>query len=208
MKIRRLTAQCSLKFFQGIADLHIAEIHHGLLPLLGTDSLGLLYHSIACLQGSGVWIIEDNGRLLGFLAGCADTRRIFLSVLKARGMKLLSYVNKDTLSAVFLRKLPAILRYPFRRINFVSHESSIAGLPKAELLAMAVNPSVRGRGLGKLLVETLEREFLCRGIISAYHVKTNSEEKASNNFYRSLGFQTYGTVHHHDLILNIYVKKL
>lgn len=197
-----------MKLFERIADLHIETIHHGLLPLLGPESLGLIYRGIACLVGSGVWIAEDNGKVLGFIAGCIDTRKIFVSVLMNVKLELLFSLHKFTLSRAFFRKLPSVLFYPFCSTKLVFNGQSIDKLPKAELLAMAVSPDSRRQGLGKLLVKTLEREFSCWDITSAYHVKTNLEEMVSNNFYRSIGFEPYGTVRHHDLTLQIYVKKI
>lgn len=191
------------EYFGRVAELHMAEIHHGILPLLGKKFLALLYLGLSGADRSGVWVALHDGRVLGYVAGCADTKRTMTAVLFSFGVRLLLAAGGAVVSPAFLRKIMAVLSYPFRQSPTSTAPRDI---PKAELLAICVEPSSRGRNIGKQLVQALEKAFLHWGMIPNYHVKTNIEEDNSNAFYRMLGFEPSGTVPHHNLVLQIYVK--
>jgi RimJ/RimL family protein N-acetyltransferase len=57
-------------------------------------------------------------------------------------------------------------------------------------------------------VGALEQGLRDWGMVGAYQVTTNVQEIASNQFYRKLGFEPYGTIKHHDLTLQRYTKQV
>ena len=60
--------------------------------------------------------------------------------------------------------------------------------PTGKLFQMAVHPEYQGRGVGKLLVEYLEREALTSGLTSVFcHARWEVHQ-----FYLKLGFQPVG----------------
>lgn len=203
MDIIRLVPTDSSDYFDQIAELHAAEIHHGLLPLLGKEFLSALYRSLCEINQAGVWIALHNNRILGFIAGCANTKNTMASVLSNFGGRLLVAAGRNILSIRLVSKILAVASYPFRHSYRIPASYSV---PEAELLAISVKPESRGMGIGKQLVETLERELSNWGSIQSYHVKTNIDEVGSNAFYSMLGFELAGTVPHHDLQLQIYIK--
>lgn len=205
MEIVRLTPADPPEYFARVAELHMAEIHQGLLPLLGKEFLALLYFGLSGVNRSGVWIALHHGRILGFVAGCADTKRTMAAVLTSFGWRLLLAAGKSALAPAFLRRISAVLSYPFRQSPT---NTLLRDVPKAELLAICVEPSSRGRSIGRQLVLALEKAFRHWGTIPNYHVKTNIEEGDSNAFYRMLGFKPAGTIPHHDLMLQIYVNSV
>lgn len=194
----------SAEYFGRIAELHIAEIHHGLLPRLGKKFLALLYQGLSGADRTGVWVALHDGHVLGFVAGCADTKRTMSEVLFSLGGKLLLAAAGAVMSLELLRNISAMLVYPFRQ----SPANGTRDIPKAELLAICVEPSSRGRSIGKQLVQALEKSFPTWGTIQDYHVKTNIEEATSNAFYSTLGFHPAGTVPHHRLVLQVYIKPI
>lgn len=204
MRIVRLAPDDPIEYFKIAAQIHVAEIHHGLLPLLGIDFLTQLYRGIAGARRSAVWVAMQNDKVMGFIAGCAHTKGSLVEVLVKHGGRLLFAAGTRVWSRPFLRKLPAVIAYPFNR----RHLQGGRDYPQAELLAIGVAPSARGKGMGRQLVEVLETSFTHWGAIQEYHVKTNSAEPASNSFYQALGFAPSGTVPHHDLVLRIYTKRL
>jgi GNAT superfamily N-acetyltransferase len=187
------------------AALHIAEIHFGLLPLLGASFLTRFYLSLADAPEASIWIARDDERVVGFLAGCVNVTEVYKHVISRCGLSLGFAAGAAILRPSVLRRFPAILLYPFRRKRSAAVASRID--TEAELLAIAVSAHVRGRGVGKALVFAFE-DFLLASRVNGYRVATNIEERQSNAFYRALGFQPSGAIVHHDLTLQLYEKAL
>jgi ribosomal protein S18 acetylase RimI-like enzyme len=187
------------------AALHIAEIHSGLLPLLGASFLTRFYLSLADAPHASIWIARDDARVVGFLAGCVNVTVVYKHVFRHCGLSLGFAAGLALLRPSVVRRVPAILVYPFRRKRSAAAVSRLD--TEAELLAIAVTPHVRGRGVGHALVLAFEN-FLRASRVTGYRVATNIEERPSNAFYRALGFLPIGTTLHHDLTLQLYEKNL
>lgn len=54
---------------------------------------------------------------------------------------------------------------------------------------LAVEPSQRGRGLGRLLMQALEQRLVAKGCLKAYLLVTKDNPQALE-FYRALGWET------------------
>ena len=192
------------KPFDEAADLHIASIHHGLLPELGRDFLSRLYREINRTPNAGVWVAMDGDRVVGFLAGCADPGRCYRAVLGRAALPLTGLAGRSLLRRSVLTRLFTILKYPFRKADPVAG----VDVPKPELLAVAVDPGARGRGIGAQLVEAFEQGLVSWGVSGRYRVATNVEEVVSNRFYERVGFAPAYQTSHNDLTLQVYVKGL
>jgi ribosomal protein S18 acetylase RimI-like enzyme len=205
MGIERLSPSHPWDVFRQIAQLHAAEIHHGLLPLLGPRFMTRLYYEMSRAPQTGVWAVVENGNVLGFIAGSADVGQTYRAMLLRRGPVFAMLALGGLFNPTVLRKLPSMFLYPFR----VGRKEQDAPPPThAELLAIAVDQRTHRRGFGRGLVEAFERGLRDWGVTGAYQVTTNVEEIASNQFYRKLGFEPYGTIKHHDLTLQRYAKQI
>lgn len=191
--------------FDEAAELHIMSIHHGVLPDLGRDFLSRLYREISRTPESGVWVAMDSNRVVGFVAGCADPRRCFRTVLTRAAFPLARLAGRSLLSRSVLGRLPTILRYPFRQVDPSMLDSEMIS---AELLAIAVDPHVRGEGIGSRLVEVFEESLSSWGVRGRYCVATNVEEDVSNRFYERAGFVPGYQTSHNALTLQVYFKRL
>jgi len=185
------------------AILHIASIHHGLLPLLGDRFLAKLYLHIAAAPEAGVWALADGERLVGFIAGCASIPNTFRWVLLQYGFALAWAAGPTLLRPSVLARLYSILAYPFRRRD---PRAEIPAL-EAELLAIAIDAKEYGQGHGKKLIQAFEAS-LREWNVRAYRVLTNAADRESNAFYRAIGFTPAGTVRHHALTLQVYEKMI
>jgi GNAT superfamily N-acetyltransferase len=205
--VLRLGAEHPPDYYHQIADLHVMTIHHGVLPSFGKRFLARLYQELATAPRAGVWGVVDNDRVLGFIAGCADVRAAYVSVLLRSGVRLAPLAIRAVLTAGFWRAVAAMFAYPFRnRAPEGARDTSAA--THAELLAIAVAEGAQGRGMGTMLVGALECELRGWGVRDVYRVATNVQESASNAFYKKLGFTPCGTVKHHRLTLQMYEKHL
>lgn len=189
--------------FDALAQLHIGEIHHGTLPLLGPRFLARLYRELTRAPHAGIWAAHEDGRIVGFVAGCADLAAAYRAALRRGAVPLALLGARGLVSLTTLRKLPALLLYPLRARSASRDEQG----PRAELLAIAVDPAMQGKGIGRELVHALEAAFR-EWRIDQYAVTTNRAETTSNSFYLSLGFQPCGTMSHHELTLQRYQKRI
>jgi GNAT superfamily N-acetyltransferase len=145
--------------------------------------------------------------VLGFLAGCADTRRCYLSMLRRAALPLSWLAGRSLLTVSVLRKLPAVAWHPFRAGRRGASEET-PGETGAELLAIAVHAGSRGQNIGRLLVQEFEQGLLAWGVRGSYTVSTNVEEVVSNGFYERVGFLPAAQVRHHALTLQVYRKQV
>jgi ribosomal protein S18 acetylase RimI-like enzyme len=210
MIIEQLTPSQPLEVFDEIAQIHINEIHHGLLPLLGPKFLAGLYHELSNTPQTVILLATAEGKAVGFLAGCADMGKSFRSVLLRSPLRLMWLATGSIFNRSLLRKLPSVFYYPFRVKGPVSSsEKSVEENDSAaELLAIAVDPAGRGQGVGRRLVALFEERLQQWGVTGYYHVTTNIDEADSNKFYRALAFEPCGHIKHHDLTLQKYRKKV
>jgi len=185
------------------ATLHLRAIHHGLLPLLGVDFLTKLYRCIAEAPESGVWALVDGDKFIGFIAGCASVGRTYRWLMVNCGIRLVFTAGPALFRFTVLGKVASVLLYPFRRGRALATTPP----PEAELLAIAIDETEYGKGYGKHLVETLEASLRQWGV-REYRVLTNISESKSNAFYRATGFTAAGTIKHHALTLQVYIKNL
>jgi GNAT superfamily N-acetyltransferase len=207
--IVRLGAGHPTNYFLEIARLHSDEIRHGVLPKLGIEFLGALYRALAAAPRTGVWAAFEDGKIVGFLAGCADVRRTYRWVLA-----------RPTIWVRLAAAAPAVWRLGMGRLlspfTYVRGRSTrndggthaMSSMCAAELLAIAVRPAARGRGLATGLVTAFETALCTWSVLDCYRVSTNVTDRASNRFYRILGFSPKGTLRHHDLVLQIYERSL
>jgi ribosomal protein S18 acetylase RimI-like enzyme len=90
--------------------------------------------------------------------------------------------------AAGLRALPRIVRSSRRVYETLRYPSGGTDLPEAELLAIAVAPDVRGRGIGSALVEAFTAELRRRGVEGARVVVAAGNERAVR-VYEACGFK-------------------
>jgi len=209
VEIVRLSPSHPRARFEEIAHLHAAEIHHGALPLLGPRFLARLYHEMSRAARTGVWVAVESDATLGFLAGCTDIKAAYRSIFLTGGLPLAWLVVRRLLGRPsLLRKVFAMLAYPFHRGAGDAGAGPPVPARHAELLAVAVSREAQRRGVGRRLVSVFEEHLAAWGVAEGYWATTNIAEEDSNRFYRSLGFKPCGTMRLHDLVLQRYHKAL
>ena len=147
------------------AALHAGQIGEGFLSLLGPTFLRKLYRRIARTPGSFLLVVEDGATTVGFLAGSTDVAGLYRS-----------FLFRDGPSAA-LACAGRLLR-SWRRVLETLRHGSGDGEQGAELLAVAVDPLVRGQGAGMLLVNGFLDEIGRLGQNSAHVVVAADNEKA------------------------------
>ena len=100
VKIVKLSSQSPHNFYVEIARIHIAEIHFGFLPLLGDEFLARLYYEMSQLSTAGLWVAEENEKVLGFILGATNIRKSYTDVFKKDGFLFI----KDGVKLNFQKK--------------------------------------------------------------------------------------------------------
>lgn len=159
-----------------VAALHATQIGEGFLSFLGPNFLRRLYRRIPLVPGSFLFVVEDAGATVGFLAGSTDVAALYRA-----------FLWRDGAAAAFA-SIGRLLRSWARVMETLRHGTAGTG-EGAELLAIAVHPSARGRGAGMLLVEAFLAEVVRRSQRAA-HVVVAADNDAAVALYGRAGFQT------------------
>lgn len=202
-EIVQLGSEHPASYFDRIAELHIDTIHHGVLPVLGKRFLSRMYRELTGCPFCCVLGAVENGNVVGYLAGCADTAKSFIALLSRAGIPLLGLAFHALFRPGVLRKVWAVVAYTRKGGN-----GAAEGDEGPEILAISVDPGIQRRGLGKKLVQAFERNLVRWGIIGHYSVATNEAEVVSKAFYTKVGFEPWMRKKHHSLILQVYQKKI
>jgi ribosomal protein S18 acetylase RimI-like enzyme len=166
------------------ARLHAEAIEEGFLSRLGPRFLTLLYRRIVRDRRSFVFVAEQDGVVVGQAAATEDVGRLYRQFLLRDGL-LAGAVAAPRLLREW-RSVRETLRYP----------SEGAALPKAELLAVAVSGTSRGRGVGRSLVAAANEELVRRGVPDA-RVVVAASNGAAIGLYRSSGFRPAASIEVH-----------
>ncbi len=193
-----------------VAHLHMGEIHHGVLPLFGQGFLARLYYELDQLPRTSVWCAVNSGKIYGFVAGCADVRKSYLHLFVKAGIPLLLLTGRSLIRLPVALKVLTVAAYPFQNYIEVDSKSKQKrnSETNAEILAIAVDQRFRRQGVAKKLIFAFEESLKKWNVKGFYKVATNIAETDSNAFYRSMGFEIVGQKKHHDLILQMYQKRV
>lgn len=208
VEIVRLTMEHPKSYFAKIAALHIEQIHHGLLPLLGLKFLSRLYYELSIYPKTGVWAAIKSDKLVGFIVGCVDVRLSYYALLSHVGHLFMSLILHVILKPLLCRKIFSVLFYPFKSSFITSHNIPICSSIRSEILAIAVGKDMEGQGIGRKLVQAFEEKLLDWNCNGYYRVATNSSDVKSNSFYKKMGFLPCHQIRHNDLTLQVYLKNI
>jgi len=185
---------------QQIARLHKQEIHQGFLSSLPVSFLQRLYEDIIRSDVGFCIVAEENGRVVGFVAGTTSLPAFFRYFLSHSFL----YAGVVLLPKVFsirsLQKIFEILLYPSREDK----------LPPAELLTIATAKEFQGQGIGSRLLLRFIEEMRKRGI-EVFKVMVGKELGPVVKFYRKAGFEFFldASVHNSQpsFILTYHIKQ-
>jgi ribosomal protein S18 acetylase RimI-like enzyme len=158
------------------AALHAQQIGEGFLTILGPSFLCRLYRRVARAPGSFLLVVEDEATIVGFLAASTDLASLYRS-----------FILRDGAAAAFT--CGGRLLRSWRRVTETIRYDTGGAANGAELLAIAVDPAVRGRGVGTLLVDGFLVE-IGRRRQGAAHVVVAADNEKAIALYRQAGFRT------------------
>lgn len=190
------------KEFAMIARLHKNAISTGFLSTLGCTFLNHLYQAISREGNAIVLVAEIDGQVAGFVSGTLITGELFKNVLLKNWFRFLLPVVTIVFNVNVIVKMIETIKYGLK-----NHKSGEIEQVPAELLSIAVAESCQGKGVGKTLIENLEKFFLEKQAFK-YKVVTYSENIPANYLYRNCKMILKNQFTHHGNIMNEYTKLL
>jgi ribosomal protein S18 acetylase RimI-like enzyme len=163
-----------------LAALHASRISEGFLSELGVPFLTRLYRRVA-VSPVGVALVAVDpdaataGTIVGFAAGATDLGRLYRT-----------FVVRDGVSAGLVAA-PRLARSWRRVLETLRYPAAAEDLPDAEILAVAVDDAVAGRGIGRRLVTATTEELAARGV-RAMKVVAGADNAPALALYRACGF--------------------
>ena len=161
--------------------LHSGQIQGGFLSLLGPGFLRHLYRRICLSQGSFLVVAEDDGGVIGFVAGSADVGALYRDFLVHDGLR------------VAWGSAGRLLRHWRSALETLGHGTGSDTLHGSgvELLAIAVDPSRQGEGVGESLIRAFLDQVVEDGHDAA-HVVVAADNIGAVRFYGRAGFSEAG----------------
>jgi ribosomal protein S18 acetylase RimI-like enzyme len=166
---------------QDVVRIHEAGLGYTVNSRLGKEHLAFLYRIMARDPTSYVGVaIVDRGAA-GIISGTLDEDRLKSKLLRSMSAAKLTGVATGLLlkPSLMLRWLQSVavawpVRYEGKEIAAV-------------LTALAVDPNIQRRGLGRRLVRTLEL-FFAANQVETYRLDTLATNQRALRFYQDLGF--------------------
>jgi GNAT superfamily N-acetyltransferase len=167
------------------------------ITLLGERFVAELYRGL--LDGGDAFVVvaHEGDRLCGFILGCVDSSRL-MAVVPRRWRNFLPIM------------LPVLIARPRlwpRMIETLFYARKEGVDVRAELVVIAVVDDKRGGGIGRRMLEELDREFAARGV-DRYKVTVHQAMAASNRFYTQNGMQLASTFDMYGVPWNLYVQQV
>ncbi len=188
---------------RAVAQLHRDGIQTGFLSSLGLPFLSSLYQAIHSAPNSIVLCDVATSGVLGFVAGTTSTKMMYRWVLPRYGLQLFARAVPSLSRPTDLARIWETIRYTGK--SRALPDNATVDCVEAELLAIAVDSSHQGQGVGRMLVTALEQWFVSRGV-SRYKVVTSASDRLSNQFYLRCGFSQTRSFIHHGNEMNEYAK--
>lgn len=207
-KICQLSKNDDAALFAQISCLHKNRIKFGALGALSPLTLAALYRHITAVPDTLLLAALEEGRTIGFLAGCRNISSMYRGLLFRRGLTLAAQMicNGDWKIA---SKAWSVLTYPFSGNTAANTKAPDTNTCRgAELLSTAVSETHEGKGIGRSLFNAFEAVAANKWNQKSLNVATNVTDPNSSAFYLKLGFQKTSQRQLHALIVQEFIKHL
>lgn len=195
-KIKKVIISTQKSDSPQIARIHKEALEGDFLPSLGLNFLNVFYEGIIGEEDVYLFAYKEKKRILGFVLGVKDSKRFFPKAVQANFLKL------SLLLLLQIIKNPKIIKNIAETFLYPSKDVG----SKAELVVIAVDNKLQGRGVGKKLVKVLETAFR-KNKIKRYKLTIHADKKAVG-FYEHLQFSRISSFKLYGKMWFIYEKKI
>jgi len=168
---------------RAVVVVHLRAFPGFFFAFLGPAFLRVLYE---CILDSPLGIFygcEDNGRLLGFVAGTDQPAAFYRCIIRRRWLRFCIAV------IVPILKKPAIIPHLLRALSMPQQADPGEGC--GTLISIAVLPETQGKGVGQKLVDAFLVEAARRGLKQVNLTTDKQDNNATNRFYQRYGFHLH-----------------
>ena len=164
-----------------IVNVHLASFPNFFLSFLGRRFLQILYREIMREPGNvSLVATAKDERVVGLAFGIADQSALY-SRLAAK-----KWIAFALASARAVVKQPMIVPRLWRALRYA--RGVTGSTCSALLMSLAVSPSEKGKGMGKLLVHEFARKLKEEGVEEFCLTTDRDDNDSTNAFYSKLGF--------------------
>ena len=168
-----------------VADVtrtHVAAFPNFFLTFLGAPFLRQLYRGIVDDATGISYVAELDGKIVGFVAGTDTPARFYSRLLRQR------FVHFGLASVGPILRRPMIVKRLLRAFS-KGKAAPEATTARAELMSLAVLPSVQGGGAGRKLVDAFMGEAQRRGSALVFLTTDARGNDGVNHFYENQRFR-------------------
>lgn len=167
-----------------LAELHASRIGEGFLTSLGPRFLTRLYRRVVKSPYAFAVVVVDAGQIVAFAAASDDVRRFYKDFLLHDGV------------LATLGSAPRVVRSVPKVLETLRYPALTSDLPKAEILSVATDAAMSGRGYGSIALTQATRELERRGCTTAKVVAGAANDPALR-LYRRNGFAPHAEISVH-----------
>jgi GNAT superfamily N-acetyltransferase len=160
-----------------VSKLHYQYIPSGFLSSLGISFLNLLYKSMIDSKYAFCIVVEEEGKIIGFVSGTVSVGGFYKEFLKKNFLMASIILLPKFLNLKIARRIFETFFYPVKKEQ---------NLPNAELLSIVVEKNYQGKGISQKLFERLVEEFSKKGI-NQFKVVVGSNLIPACKFYEKMG---------------------
>ncbi len=173
----------------GIAAVHVAAFTGLLKASLGSSFLRVDYSRLFGVEGAILWVAEQEGRIVGFVAGYINNSPA------AYAMARWSWKIRFAIARAILRRPWLIPRFAAAYLRRRRPQATPAspGRGWCMLSPIAVVPECGGRGIGKQLLRAFADQARALGAPGIYLEAARDNNEAVHGFYRRFGFEATHT---------------
>lgn len=188
MELEIIHGPFTAKDIAAIASLHKDAIPSGFLSASGHKVLEVLYGYIAVAPFCTLVAGYVDSRLVGFIAGTSDSKKMFRDFLCKRFFRVGIILIWRVFNLKFFGRVFETLLYPSK----IKNNSEV----KAELLSMAVSSEFRGCGVSaKMFKRFVDQQAVISG--SPFKIVAGAELQSANRFYQKMGAVKIGEIEVH-----------
>lgn len=194
-----MVRKANISDVSAIAHIHFLQLNSDFLSSLGESFLCYLYKVFVEDKELIVLVCEERGEILGFITGSRNFDENYKKIVVRNFFKFSLLV----ITASF--KDFNILKNIFETI-FYTKKQPVTSI-KAELISIAVDNKFHRKGVGRKLINNLEKIFKSKNI-GIYKVSVNKSNERANLFYKSLNFKKRGEYILYNRKINLYSKRI
>ncbi len=184
-----------------MALIHVESFPNFFLTKLGVVFLENFYSALILDSTVFSFGLKKGNLLSCFFVATNDSKGLYLRIFTKHFFSFFFPLLKSLISDPFV-----IIRLFVSFASLKKHR--IRNISSASLLSICVSPEYSGNGLGKLLINKLEIEFI-NNKIGEYYLTTDSDNNLyTNTFYVKNGFILKSVFYQGKRKMNLFIKKL